>query len=99
MYAIRSYYAIMVISAHWEESITTVLNGKTPPMFYDYYGFPEETYEVNYPAPGNPELAQEIVDLLKGQGLAARPDSQRGFDHGLFIPLMLMYPDASYNFV
>ncbi len=91
---LRKPEAIVVISAHWEESITTVLNGKTPPMFYDYYGFPEETYEVNYPAPGNPELAQEIVDLLKGQGLAARPDSQRGFDHGLFIPLMLMYPDA-----
>jgi 4,5-DOPA dioxygenase extradiol len=91
---LRKPEAIVVISAHWEESITTVLSGKTPPMFYDYYGFPEEAYEVNYPAQGNPALALEIVDLLKGQGLAARPDSQRGFDHGLFIPLMLMYPEA-----
>ena len=56
--------AILVISAHWEESVATLMGAPRPPMFYDYYGFPAETYEITYPAPGNPRLAQRMADLL-----------------------------------
>jgi aromatic ring-opening dioxygenase catalytic subunit (LigB family) len=85
---------ILVISAHWEESVATLLGAETPSMFYDYYGFPEEAYEIKYPAPGSPELANRIAGLLSEKHIQARIDFQRGFDHGLFIPLKLMYPQA-----
>jgi len=91
---LRKPDAILVISAHWEESMITVLDGETPPLFYDYYGFPREAYEITYPAPGSPVLANKIVEVLKGKDIPVRTDSQRGFDHGLFIPLKLMYPQA-----
>jgi aromatic ring-opening dioxygenase catalytic subunit (LigB family) len=86
--------AILVVSAHWEEPEATLLGAEHPAMFYDYYGFPEKAYEINYPAPGDPELAGRIVESLKEHGIGARIDPQRGFDHGLFIPLKLMYPEA-----
>jgi aromatic ring-opening dioxygenase catalytic subunit (LigB family) len=86
---------ILVISAHWEESPATVLGGERPSMFYDYYGFPDAAYEIQYPAPGSPALATRIAALLEKHGMAARVDLQRGFDHGLFIPLKLMYPKAN----
>ena len=86
--------AILVISAHWEENEATLLGGENPSMFYDYYGFPEEAYEINYPAPGNPELANEVLELFNKANIPSRIDLQRGFDHGLFIPLKLMYPQA-----
>ncbi len=63
-------------------------------MFYDYYGFPDEAYEVTYPALGSPHLATRIAELLRKSNLPAHIDSQRGFNHGLFIPLKLMYPQA-----
>ncbi len=87
--------AILVISAHWEESAATLLGAKNPPMFYDYYGFPEQAYEITYPATGNPELADRIASLLQKNSIPARIDPKRGFDHGLFIPLKLMYPEAN----
>ena len=86
--------AILVISAHWEESAATLLGADNPAMFYDYYGFPDEAYEIEYPAPGSPRLAGRIAALLEAKGMPARIDPQRGFDHGLFIPLSLMYPAA-----
>ena len=86
--------AILVISAHWEESTATLLGAQTPSMFYDYYGFPEAAYEITYPAPGSPALANRIAGLLNNNKIPARIDPQRGFDHGLFIPLKLMYPQA-----
>ena len=86
--------AILVISAHWEEAIATVLGGQTPPMLYDYYGFSEEAYEISYPAPGSPYLAKKISGLLDRNNIPSRIDSQRGFDHGLFIPLKMIYPEA-----
>lgn len=86
--------AILVISAHWEERLPTVLGAEHPAMFYDYYGFPAKAYEIKYPAPGSPGLAQRIVESLGKAGLEARIDPERGFDHGLFIPLKLMYPQA-----
>jgi 4,5-DOPA dioxygenase extradiol len=85
---------ILVISAHWEESAATLLGAQNPTMFYDYYGFPEKAYEITYPAPGSPKLAKWIAELLNNNNISARIDPQRGFDHGLFIPLKLMYPQA-----
>ena len=85
---------ILVISAHWEEKQATVIGAPAPTMLYDYYGFPEEAYRITYPAPGAPEPAAQIVDLLAGRGMNCRMDTKRGFDHGLFIPLKLMYPAA-----
>lgn len=86
--------AIVVVSAHWEENIATVLGSANPPMLYDYYGFPEESYAITYPAPGSPSLAERITRLLGQRHIQARIDGERGFDHGLFIPLRLMHPEA-----
>jgi 4,5-DOPA dioxygenase extradiol len=91
---LRKPDAILVISAHWEENLATLLGAQTPPMFYDYYGFPDEAYEITYPVPGSPELANRIASLLIKNNISARIDPQRGFDHGLFIPLKLMCPKA-----
>jgi 4,5-DOPA dioxygenase extradiol len=86
--------AIIVVSAHWEETKATLLGAEKPPMFYDYYGFPDETYSIQYPAPGHPGLAHQLSQLLEKGGFASQVDSQRGFDHGVFIPLKMMYPNA-----
>ena len=86
--------AILVVSAHWEENAATLLGAQTPAMFYDYYGFPLEAYAIKYPAPGSPELANRISGILNKNNIPARIDAQRGFDHGLFIPLKMMYPQA-----
>lgn len=91
---LRNPEAILVISAHWEEHVATLLSNATPGLFYDYYGFPDEAYEITCPAPGSPALAERITKLLNGNKIAADIDSHRGFDHGLFIPLKLMYPAA-----
>lgn len=86
--------AVLVISAHWEENTATLMGAARPEMFYDYYGFPEEAYQITYPAPGSPELAARVVRTLEDQRIPARIDPRRGFDHGLFIPLKMMYPQA-----
>ena len=85
---------ILVISAHWEENAATLLGAHHPPMFYDYYGFPEQAYEITYPAPGSPQFAGKVAALLEENNIKAAIDPRRGFDHGLFIPLKLMYPQA-----
>jgi 4,5-DOPA dioxygenase extradiol len=87
--------AILVISAHWEENKPTITSRAFPSLIYDYYGFPKEAYEIKYPAPGAPELADKIFNLLGSAGFEAKLDDQRGFDHGLFVPLKIMYPNAS----
>lgn len=86
--------AILVISAHWEEDQATITSSNHPQLIYDYYGFPERAYQIQYPAPGHPQLAEEILELITASGIQAKLDEQRGFDHGMFIPLMLMYPQA-----
>jgi aromatic ring-opening dioxygenase catalytic subunit (LigB family) len=91
---LRDPDTILVISAHWEEKTATLLGAHNPPMFYDYYGFPDEAYEITYSAPGSPDLANRIAVLLRKCNIPAHIDPQRGFDHGLFIPLKLMYPKA-----
>ena len=85
---------VLVISAHWEEQIPTLLGAANPPLFYDYYGFPEQAYEITYPAPGDPKLAEQVAAILEENGIPSRFDLERGFDHGVFIPLKLMYPEA-----
>ncbi len=86
--------AIVMVSGHWLERDFSVTSGRQPALIYDYYGFPPHTYELRYDAPGSPELAQRIAGLLQQQNIAAREDAARGFDHGMFIPLKLMFPDA-----
>ncbi len=86
--------AVLVVSAHWEAEHPTVMASASPPLLFDYQGFPEETYRLSWPAPGAPELARRIAALLWAHGFAPAEDGARGFDHGTFIPLMLSWPDA-----
>jgi aromatic ring-opening dioxygenase catalytic subunit (LigB family) len=86
--------AILVVSGHWEEPEFTVATSEHPPMVYDYSGFPEHTYHIKYAAPGSPPLARRIRALLGKSGIDSREDPARGFDHGTFVPLFLMYPEA-----
>lgn len=86
--------ALLVVSAHWEEDVPTVTTHPSPKLVYDYYGFPPHTYELTWPAPGSPELAKRVQELLSGAGIASRADDKRGFDHGVFIPLKVAFPEA-----
>ena len=86
--------AILMVSAHWLESSFDVTSGAAPELIYDYYGFPPHTDLLKYPAPGEPQLAARIAALLGQAGLPSKVNPSRGFDHGMFIPLMLMFPDA-----
>jgi aromatic ring-opening dioxygenase catalytic subunit (LigB family) len=91
--------AIVVVSAHWEAGVPTVTAAPEPALIYDYSGFPPSTYALKYPAPGEPVLAARIQTLLEGAGIAARADAGRGFDHGVFVPLLLVAPDADIPIV
>ena len=86
--------AVLVISGHWEEAEFTVMSSPNPPMIYDYSGFPPHTYSVIYAAPGAPAVAQRVQQLIAASGHTARLDADRGFDHGTFAPLVVMYPEA-----
>jgi aromatic ring-opening dioxygenase catalytic subunit (LigB family) len=86
--------AILMISGHWEEDTVEVMASRNPPMVYDYYGFPPETYKVVYPAPGAPDLAKQSMELLAKAGITSVLNHTQGFDHGTFAPLEIMYPEA-----
>jgi aromatic ring-opening dioxygenase catalytic subunit (LigB family) len=86
--------ALLVISAHWEERVPTVMTSPRPPLYFDYYGFPPASYQLTWPAPGDPALAARVQALLGAAGIPSATDAQRGFDHGTFVPLKLTYPDA-----
>lgn len=86
--------AIVMVSAHWMEPEFRVTGHAKPELIYDYYGFPEHTYALTYPAPGQPQLAEQVAALIEADGLASQVDAKRGFDHGMFIPLKLMFPEA-----
>jgi len=86
--------ALLVISAHWEEPQPTVMTSAKPPLLFDYYGFPAESYRLTWPAPGEPALAGRVQQLLGAAGIASAANGERGFDHGAFVPLKLAYPDA-----
>src|SRR5258706_2552353 len=91
--------AVLMVSAHWEEADFAVMSHPGPSMIYDYSGFPENTYQIRYAAPGAPALAERVHGLLKIAGIAARLDPARGFDHGAFVPMAVIYPDASVPLV
>lgn len=86
--------AIVVFSAHWEENAVTLQSGLQPDILYDYYGFPAAAYQIQYPCQGNPSLAAEAASLLTLSGIQNRLDESRPYDHGSYIPLKMMYPDA-----
>ena len=86
--------AILMISGHWEGPDFAVMASAHPPMVYDYNNFPPFTYQIKYEAQGAPELAKRTMDLIAGAGLASHLDTAQGFDHGVFAPMAIMYPDA-----
>lgn len=86
--------AIVMVSAHWESNELLVGGHPQPETWHDFGGFPKALFEVQYPAPGDPQLATEVVELLKRAELPARIDAKRPFDHGVWVPLSLMYPLA-----
>jgi aromatic ring-opening dioxygenase catalytic subunit (LigB family) len=86
--------SVLVISAHWEEAKPALHFGKHPGMLYDYGGFPDYTYKIAWPAPGDPELAGRAAALLAKAGIAASREEERGFDHGTFVPMMISFPEA-----
>lgn len=86
--------AVLVVSGHWEEEAFTVGASAKPPLIFDYYGFPEHTYRLAFDAPGSPALARRVRELLAAAGLPAREDPDRGYDHGVFVPLKLVTPEA-----
>jgi aromatic ring-opening dioxygenase catalytic subunit (LigB family) len=86
--------AVIVVTAHWEADVVTFSGAERPSLVFDYFGFPPETYEYDYPAPGAPDLAARAAELLGAAGIAGRIDPERGYDHGTFVPMMLIRPEA-----
>lgn len=92
--AIEGSSAVIVVTAHWEADTFRFCGAANPGMIFDYYGFPPEAYEYSYPAPGAPELARQASALLSGAGIDNGTDPVRGYDHGTFVPMMLVRPQA-----
>ena len=86
--------AILVVSGHWEEAVPTVNISEAPPLLFDYQGFPDYTYQITWLAPGSPETAMRIRRLLQDAGLSSAANDRRGYDHGVFVPLKVAFPDA-----
>lgn len=86
--------ALLVVSGHWEEASFTAGAASQPELIFDYSGFPEHTYRLTWPAPGNPSLATRVKDLLRDAGLSAETSPTRGYDHGVFVPLKVAFPHA-----
>ena len=91
--------AVVVFSAHWECEHVTINSALNPPLIYDYYNFPSHTYELKYPATGEPRLARQIASLLNAANIDCELDDKHGFDHGVFIPFLLIYPNADIPIV
>jgi 4,5-DOPA dioxygenase extradiol len=86
--------ALLLVSAHWEAAVPGINAAQAPPLMFDYSGFPPESYRLSYPAPGAPALAAEVAALLQAGGFASEQLTDRGWDHGVFVPLLLLYPEA-----
>ena len=86
--------AVLLVSGHWETPAFTVHSGEKPSLFYDYYGFPQHTYQLRWDAPGAPELAAKVAGLLREAGMPVCEERERGWDHGVFIPMKVALPDA-----
>lgn len=91
--------AVLVISGHWECAVPTVLDAAQHTLLFDYYGFPEHTYHLTYPAHGSAEVAARVRELLALAGIASEEEHERGLDHGVFVPFKLIYPDADVPMV
>ncbi len=91
--------AVLVISGHWEDAVPTVLNAEQHTLLFDYYGFPEHTYHLTYPAAGSNVVAARVHELLTRAGIHAEEEHGRGLDHGVFVPFKLIYPDADVPIV
>ena len=91
----RTPRAVLMLSAHWEAPQFTVQSSPRPGMLYDYVGFPDFTYRIRYPAPGAPDVAARVREALAAAGIASQEDAERGFDHGMFAPMAVIYPDAN----
>ncbi|GGW90021.1 DODA-type extradiol aromatic ring-opening family dioxygenase [Alteromonas halophila] len=86
--------AILVVSAHWEDTVINVSASSSPELLFDYYGFAQQAYQIRYPCKGSAELTSQVLMALKSAGIEARSDATRGLDHGVFVPLKIMYPAA-----
>ena len=86
--------AVLMVSAHWETGMPIVTASAKPDTIHDFGGFPDALYRIRYPAPGSPALAQRVQGLLRSAGIAAREDAERGFDHGMYAPMVVSYPEA-----
>ena len=91
--------AILLVSGHWEEDAVTVHTGNGHPLLFDYYGFPEHTYRLRWDAPGSPDMAARAKALIEGAGFAVGEERERGWDHGVFIPMMVAVPGADIPLV
>ncbi|KAK7731536.1 hypothetical protein SLS53_008776 [Cytospora paraplurivora] len=91
--------AIVVVTAHWSEPQPAISSGRTHQLYYDYSGFPKETYQLKYPAPGSPEVAEDVKKALEGAGFKPVLNEKRGWDHGVFIPFLLINPKADVPIV
>lgn len=91
--------AILVFSAHFEAKNWTIVSGKNPETLHDFYGFPDELYDMTYPAPGDPHLAEEIQKRLTENGISSILDEHRPWDHGVWSPLKLLFPEANIPIV
>jgi 4,5-DOPA dioxygenase extradiol len=86
--------SVLMVSAHWEQRPATLGATRTVPLVHDFHGFPERYYRTQYPAPGAPQLAERVRELLRERGLGVADEPERGLDHGAYVPLVAMYPDA-----
>lgn len=86
--------ALLVVSGHWEEQAFTASAAAKPDLIFDYSGFPEHTYRLTWPAPGDPDMAQRVAELLRVAGLPSAISQTRGYDHGVFVPLKVAFPAA-----
>ncbi|MGK2940291.1 MAG: DODA-type extradiol aromatic ring-opening family dioxygenase [Immundisolibacter sp.] len=91
--------AVLLISGHWEEPTVSINTQAQPPLLFDYYGFPPHTYQLKYPAPGDPALAARVSELLQAGDVPVRAETERGLDHGVFVPFLLIYPQADVPIV
>jgi len=92
-------HAVVVISGHWETPVPTVNKSPAPSLLFDYYGFPEHTYQLTYPAPGSPAVAARVRELLGAASIPSAEEQDRGLDHGVFVPFKLIYPEAQVPIV
>jgi aromatic ring-opening dioxygenase catalytic subunit (LigB family) len=86
--------AFLIVTAHWEEAAPTVSVNPAPGMIFDYYNFPPHTYELSYKAPGAPEIGRRAAKLIRAAGLECAEDAERGYDHGVFVPMLIVDPEA-----